>query len=212
MEKNTIKQYFRSGSRPTQEQFYDLIDTCYNENYSVHVSGYEVKPQIDVQSSIKSIVYKNGKSHLVPYFRNINVPETRTYHYAIACSNLGPEFNLVKISMYIKLPENLTYETKDKTNSVKITQKVTIKSIRFYNGFENFLSVEGSDIPDGPQMNFAPNMLQKEWQGISVDITIHYDIASQIAVSDKFDLSESNPNDLLHEFGGLGCEFKISKT
>ena len=208
MEKNTIKQYFRSGSRPTQEQFYALIDACYNENYSVFVSGYEVRTGSGEHSSTRSIIHEAGKTLFVPWFKRINIPNNRTFHYAIPACNLGPGMRLQKMKMGLLLPESKTYEVKDKNSMVKIKQVISLNAIVFYNGTEPFFTLEGSNVPNGPNMEFTIDKAQDQWEGISVDISVDYDIKSNIAVSDEFDITERNAEELLHEFSGLGIEFK----
>lgn len=211
MEKNTIKQYFRSGSRPTQEHFYALIDACYNENYSVYVSGYEIKTEeIGEHSLVKTISMEAGKTHLVPWFKRINIPHTRTYHYCIHSCNLGPKLRIHKINMELQLPKSSTYEVKDKTSTVKISQTITLDSIVFYNGTEAFLNLSGADIPEGPYKEFTVDAMMDQWKAISVDISVGYDIKSNIAVSDQFDMTERNTDELLHVFGGVGFEFKAA--
>lgn len=210
MEKNTIKQYFRSGSRPTQEHFYSLIDACFNENYSIYISGYEMKTETGDHSLVKTISMEAGKTLLVPWFKRINIPDSRIYHYCIPCCNLGPNLRIQKINMELQLPKSTKYEVKDKTSTVKISQTVTLNSIVFYNGTEAFLTLAGADIPEGPHMEFTVDELIDQWKGISVDITVDYDIKSNIAVSDQFDITERNAEELLHVFGGMGCEFKAA--
>lgn len=210
MEKNTIKQYFRSGSRPTQEHFYSLIDASYNESYSVYVSGYGIKTGTGDHSQVKTISMEAGKTFLTPWFKRINIPHTRTYHYCVPCCNLGPELRIHRIYMDLQLPKNNTYEVNDKKSSVKISQTVNLNSIVFHNGTEAFLTLSGADIPEGPHKEFTVDAPMDQWKGINVDITVGYDIKSNIAVSDQFDITERNADELLHVFGGMGCEFKAA--
>lgn len=210
MEKNNLKKNFRNGSRPTQEHFYSLIDACYNGNYAVYVSGYEVKTQIGERCPVKSIVYEAGKTQLVPWFKRINLPDTRTYHYALPICNLGSNFKIQKISLELELPKSSNYEAKDKTKVVKISQSVTLNSIVFYNGSEPFLTLDGSKITAESLKEFDVDATLEQWNGINVDITVDYNIKSNIAVSDQFDITDDHADKLIHLFGGLGCEFNGS--
>lgn len=210
MEKNSLKQNFRNGSRPTQEHFYSLIDACYNDNYAVYVSGYDVKTQIGEHCPVKSIVYERGKTKLVPWFKRINILDTRRYHYALPICNLGSDFKVQKISLELELPKSLNYEAKDKTKVVKISQSIALKSIVFYNGSEAFLTLDGSKITAESLKEFDVDTILQQWNGITVDIEVDYNIKSNIAVSDQFDITENHADKLVHLFGGLGCEFNGS--
>lgn len=210
MEKNSIKQFFRSGSRPSQEHFYALIDACYNSGSSIFVSGYEMKTDTAGSSPVKSIVYEGGKLILVPQFRRINIPIRRSYHYTLPCCNLAPELRLQRISMDLKLPPNTTYEVKDKKGLVKIEQHIGFHSISVYNGAEAFLTLSGKEIPAGEHKEFSLDKAFESWKGISVDILVDYDIRSNIAVSDQFDITDSHAEELVHIFGGVGVEFRTN--
>ena len=210
MEKNSIKQFFRSGNRPTQEHFYALIDACYNTNFTAYVSGYEMKTETGQNSPVKSISYEAGKLILVPWFRRINIPLRRTYHYALPSCNMGPEMRLQRISMELRLPGNSTYEVRDKKGLVKIDQQVEFNSINVYNGSKAFLTLSSKEIPSGENKEFSLDRTFESWKGISVDIVVDYDINSNIAVSDQFDITDSHAEELIHVFGGVGIEFRTN--
>jgi hypothetical protein len=210
MEKNNLKQNFRSGSRPTQEHFYSLIDACYNDNFAIYVSGYEMKTELGEHSLVKSITYEAGITHLVPRFNQINRAVTRTYHYSLPICNLGSNFRIKKISLELDLPKSANYEAKDKTKLVKISQSVTLSSIVFYNGTEAFLTLAGAKVTTDSLKEFEVDVALQQWNGITVDITVDYNIKSNIAVSDQFDITDNHADKLIHLFGGLGCEFNGS--
>lgn len=208
MEKNTIKEHFRNGSRPTQEHFYALIDACYNEKNSVYVSGYELRTDIGDSVTVKSMLRRAGKTLLVPWFGRINIPHERTYNYSVPCSNMGPEMVLDKISMEIRLPESKTYEVKDKKGSVLISQKVEFNSLEFYNGTELISTIEGKNIPLETIKEFEIHERVGQARSINIDITLDYEIKSNIAISDQFDLTKAHGQELQHLFGGVLCQFK----
>ena len=211
MDKNSIKQFFRNGSRPTQDHFYSLIDACYNENYSVYVSGYELKIEEGEHSQVKSVRLNAGEVHVVPWFERINIPESRTYHYTLPTSNLGPGFRLVKISMNLNIPGNKVYEAKDEGSNVQITQNIQVNSINIYNGSNPILELTAEKIPSGNNQEILLNITEDKWYGISVDIRVDYEIKSDIAVSDQFDLTRDHASELTHVFGGLGIEFNTAE-
>tara|TARA_R110002020_G_scaffold83108_3_gene205914 strand:- start:31160 stop:31798 length:639 start_codon:yes stop_codon:yes gene_type:complete len=208
MEKNTIKEHFRNGSRPTQEHFYALIDACYNEENSVYISGYELRTDIGDAVLVKSMLHRAGKTLLVPWFSRINVPHERTFNYSIPCSNMGRGMVLDKIAMEIRLPESKTYEVKDKKGSVLISQKVVFNSLEFYNGTELIMSIEGKNIPLVPIKEFEIRESIGQARSINIDITLDYEIKSNIAISDQFDLTKEHAKELEHLFGGVLCQFK----
>lgn len=208
MEKNTIKEHFRNGSRPTQEHFYALIDACYNEENSVYISGYGLKVDLGDIVPLKSMLRRAGQTFIVPWFQRINVPHERTYNYTIPCCNLGPELVLDKIAMEIRLPESKTYEAKDKNGSVIISQKIVFNSIEFYNGTELITALDGKSIPQETLKEFEIQQRIGQARGINIDITLDYEIKSNIAISDQFDLTNEHAKELEHMFGGVLCRFK----
>lgn len=210
MDKNKLKEYFRSGARPTQEHFYALIDACYNEDRTIFLSGYDIKIENGDHSRIKSLTREAGKTKLIPWFHRINVPHIRNYHYSIPCVNLGPHLSLNKIYLNFQLPSSGTYTAKDKTRKVEIDQKVSLESIIVYNGTEELLDLDKSLFSKNAG-EFTIDKNVKQWQGISVDIKVSYKLSSKIAVSDEFDITKANPEELVHLFGGIGCEFKRKK-
>lgn len=212
MEKNTIKEHFRNGSRPTQEHFYALIDASYNEENSVYVSAYELKVDDGDEVLLKSLVRRAGKTVLIPWFKRINIRHERTFNYSIPCSNLGPEMILDKISMELRIPESKTYEAKDKNGSVIITQNIAFNSIECYNGDELIISFDSNTIPLGAFKEFEIHESIGRARAINVDVTIDYEISSDIAISDQFDLTDEHPKELEHLFGGIVCQFKTMST
>ena len=208
MEKNSIKEHFRNGSRPTQEHFYSLIDACYNEENSVFTSGYELKVDIGDDVLLKSMLRRAGNTLLVPWFQRINIPHERIYNYNVPCCNLGPEMVLEKIAMEIRLPESKTYAAKDKNGSVMISQKIVFNNIECYNGTELIASFDRKSIPEGAFKEFEIRENIGQARGINIDIMIDYEIKSNIAISDQFDLTKEHAKELEHLFGGVYCTFK----
>ncbi len=208
MEKNIIKEYFRNGSRPTQAHFYSLIDACFNEDYSGYVSGYELKIANGEHASLKSLDRTEGKTILVPWFKRINIPSERIYNYSIPCCNLGPQMVLEKIRLEMLLPSSKTYDARDGGETVKISQGITLVSISFYNGSDLLQSFDTKDVPTSAQKEFLIRKSMDQWNGINVDIKVRYDIKSNIAISDKFDLTDAHAKELEHVFGGVACKFR----
>lgn len=207
-DKNILKQYFRSGSRPTQKQFYELIDNCYNENYTTFVPGYQLLIDRELENTIKSIRREAGNTILLPFFTRINTVHHRSYHYAVPLSNLSSGFLLEKIIMEMHLPKSAEYIVKDKSRDVHITQEVNVDYIKVYNGTEEiFNGLPDADNRDSSQ-EFLIKASTKLWKGISIDIAVVYDIKSDIAVSDQFDATAGKEQMLEHFFGGVGCIFK----
>ena len=207
MDKNTLKEYFRSGARPTQQHFYALIDSCYNEDHTIFLSGYDIKPDTGDNAPIKSITREAGKTRLIPWFQRINIQHSRNYHYAVPCVNLGQHLRLSKINLDFQLPSSGTYTARDKTRNVEISQEVLLESITVYNGTKELMTLDKSLFPKNAG-EFIVDKAVKQWQGISIDISVSYKLNSKIAVSDEFDVTEENAEELVHIFGGIGCEFK----
>ncbi len=207
-DKNVLKQYFRSGSRPTQQQFYELIDSCYNEAFTTYVSGYHLLVDIEKDTSIQSLKREAGKTILVPYFNRINTVHQRVYHYAIPVSNLGSGFLLEKIVVEMQLPQSTRYSVKDRNREVQITQKVKVEYIKVFNGAEEIYSTSPDTKGMDTEQEFQINTVADQWKGITMDIAIAYDIQSDIAVSDQFDINAEKEQRLAHTFGGVACFFK----
>lgn len=207
MDKNTIKEYFRSGSRPTQQHFYALIDACFNENYAIFLSGYEVKTDTGT-SRFKSVTREAGETRLIPWFKRINIEQSRSYHYSIPSVNLGSHLSLNKVFLNFQLPSSGNYTAKDKTRKVEISQEIRLDYIKIYNGTEELFIMN-----DNPHASNEEGVIVdkavKKWEGISVDIRVKYKLSSNIAVSDQFDITEEHSEELVHIFGGVGCEFKL---
>lgn len=208
MEKNTIKQFFRSGSRPTQEHFHALVDACYNGEYSIFLSGYALQMGLGDEAALKSWKLEAGQSIVVPHFKSINVPQSRTFHFNLPSSNLGSQFLLSSIEMEFKLPPSSTYEVKHKDKTIEIKQQISLESIDLYNGTMPILNLEKDKIPQETKKQWSVKLEQPQWRGISIAIQVAYDIRSKIAVSDEFDLASLNPDALTHVFGGIGLQFK----
>jgi hypothetical protein len=70
--------------------------------------------------------------------------------------------------------------------------------------------LSGIKIDDSP---FEIQLQKKatEWLGIGIDITLSYDIKSDIAVSDQLDIGAESQNMLLHTFGSVSCNFKAEE-
>jgi hypothetical protein len=209
-DKNILKQYFRSGSRPTQKQFHELIDNCYNDVVSSSVSGYQVMTDVEGGKTITSLKREAGKTYLIPYFERINLLHRRVYHYSIPC-NVGSSHVLDLISMDISLPKDSSYKVRDGRKEVGIKQTISIESISIYNGGHQLHSVtSGIKIDKSP---FEINIQKKvaEWFGIGVDVALLYDIKSDIAVSDQLDIGAESQNMLLHTFGSVSCNFTVEE-
>lgn len=212
-DKNTLKQYFRSGSRPTQKQFHELIDSCYNSNnvFSSCVSGYEVLVDTDNNKTITRITREAGRTNLIPFFERINVVHRRAYHYAIPIGSVGSDYMLDKIIIEIYLPESSRYKVRDRSKEVNITQSVVMEEIKIYNGSEELYALtSGIRIEEG----ITEIMVSKsstQWLGIGIDMVVAYDIKSDIAVSDQLDIAAESQNMLLHKFGTAGCLFISSE-
>jgi hypothetical protein len=205
-DKNILKQYFRSGSRPTQKQFHELIDNCYNDVFSSAVSGYQVMTDSEGVKSITSIKREAGKTYLIPYFERINLPHQRVYHYAIP-SNVGSGYTLDIITMDISLPKDSSYRVKDGRKDVGIKQSINIEGIRIYNGGQEIHSMTSGIRIDKSPFEIPVRKSATQWLGIGIDITVAYDIKSEIAVSDQLDIGAESQNMLLHTFGSVTCNF-----
>jgi hypothetical protein len=206
-DKNTLKQYFRSGSRPTQKQFHELIDNCYNGDLGSAVSGYQVLVDSESTKTVSSIRRESGKTFLVPFFERINIVNHRVYHYAIPVCNVGSGYTLERITMEISLPQTSNYTVKDRSKELNIRQTVTVQEIKVHNGGEE-IYVRSSGIKFEKSI-FEVQIEQQasQWFGIGIDIAVAYDIKSDIAVSDQFNIAEQSKEMLLHTFGSVACFF-----
>ena len=206
-DKNVLKQYFRSGSRPTQKQFHELVDNCYNEAFTAFVSGYHLLTDTEKNKTVKILKREAGKTVLVPFFDRINILHHRVYHYAIPVCNLGPGFVLDKIVLDMNLPQNAEYSVKDRSKEVRITQAVKLDYILVFNGTEKIYSTSSETKGTGPVHEIPINKAASQWMGIGIDIAIRYDIKSDIAVSDQLDITAEKEQMLEHTFGSAGCIF-----
>lgn len=205
-DKNILKQYFRSGSRPTQNQFYELIDSCYNDQdtFSSFASGYDVV--LDTGKNQGIVSREAGRTFITPVFDRINTTHLRTYHYALPVCHMGDGFELASLILEVGLPENRDYTVKDKTNEVKITQVIKLKGIKIYNGGEELFTWTPTDKnPIDFPLQLTVNKPAKQWRGISIDLEVEYAIKSDIAVSDQLNIPAEA---LRHVFGFAGCIFK----
>ena len=212
-DRNVLKQYFRSGSRPTQKQFHDLIDACYNsaEGLSSFVSGYAVLVDVDTDQPIRTLRREAGKTILVPSFERINLRHVRVYHYAFPACNVGPGMVLEKILLEVSLPQSTDYLVRDRSKDVRITQEVSLESIRVFNGSEALYSGSSELEWTDSVVEIPINKTADRWMGISLDIAVAYDIRSNIAVSDQLDIAAEKESMLEHTFGNAGCVFLASE-
>ena len=206
-DKSKLKKYFRSGSRPTQSHFEELIDNCYNGDGSVYVSGYSVMTDIGNGMGIASLVREAGKSLIIPSFDRINIPHKRTFHYAIPTANIGDGTMLETVSLEVSIPQSAKYKIRDKSKEVGIRQDVKITAIRILNG-DKEIHASGSVEIVKSKIELEINKSSPVWRGISIDIEISYDIVSEIAVSDQLDIATESQQMLLHTFGIASCIFK----
>lgn len=211
-DKNILKQYFRSGSRPTQKQFHELIDNCYNEAFTSFVSGYHLLVDIEKDKTYTLFKREAGRTVLVPFFERINTPHQRVYHYAIPVSNLGRGFVLDKIVLEMTLPQKASYTVKDGTKKVRISQMVKVEFINIYNGSEEIYSTSPGAKAIDPVYKIQIGETAEYWKGIGIDIGIRYDIKSDIAVSDQLDITAAKGQMLEHAFGSAGCLFIPNET
>lgn len=209
-DKNILKQYFRSGSRPTQKQFHELIDNCYNDTFNSTVSGYQVLTDLESAKTITSLRREAGKTLLIPFFQRINVVNRRVYHYAIPC-NLGAGHTLEKITINMTVPKEASYVVRDGRKEVSIRQSITIEAIKIYNGEEEIHSLPSGVKIENSLLDIAVEKTSTQWLGIGIDIAIVYDIKSDIAVSDQLDIGAESQNMLLHTFGSVSCNFTADK-
>jgi hypothetical protein len=210
IDKNILKQYFRSGSRPTQKQFHELIDNCYNDIFNAAVSGYQVITDSEGAKTVFSIKREAGKTYLIPYFERINLVHRRVYHYAVPC-NAGPGHALEAITMDIVLPRDASYSVKDGRKEVGIRQSVNIDAIRIYNGAEEIHSLSSGIKIDKSPFEIAVHKRVTQWLGIGIDIALTYDLKSDIAVSDQLDIAAESQNMLLHTFGSVTCTYMLEE-
>jgi len=206
-DKNLLKQYFRSGSRPTQNQFEELIESCYNEIYNSFVSGYQLQVDADSEKTVSTLKREKGRTILIPHFERINTQHERIYHYAIPVSNLSGGYLLDTIILEMSLPENESYSVKDRQKEVKITQKIHVELIRVYNGTDEIFTVSPDRGRLKGQHELKVGKTVRKWKGIGIDIVVNYNIESNIAVSDKLDISKQKGEMLEHSFGTAGCTF-----
>jgi len=206
-DKNKLKQYFRSGSRPTQNQFEELIESCYNETHNSFVSGYQLQMDVDSEKTVSTVKREKGRTILIPHFERINTRHERIYHYAIPVSNLSGGYLLDTIILEMSLPENESYSVKDRQKEVKISQKIHVELIRVYNGTDEIFTVSPDKGRHKEQMEFKAGKTARQWKGIGIDIVVNYNIESNIAVSDQLDISKQKGEMLEHSFGTAGCIF-----
>ncbi len=210
-DKNILKQYFRSGSRHTQKQFHELIDSCYNNDaFTSFVSGYQLLVNNERDDPYSTLVREGGRTVLVPFFDRINIAQQRIFHYAIPVSNIGQGFIMDRLILEIDLPENTEYSVQDKRKEVRITQNVNIELINIYNGSEEIFSTSPKKQNDDPVYEIEVGEAAGQWSGIAVDIVVSYDIKSDIAISDQLDISREKGDMLEHSFGSAGCIFTQS--
>jgi hypothetical protein len=129
------------------------------------------------------------------------------YHYAIPVCNVGAGYTLERITMEIAFPKTANYKVKDTNKEINIRQSVNVSEIKVYNGAEEIYALSSG-------IKFEKSVLEVEiqreaaaWLGIGVDIAVAYDIKSDIAVSDKFNIAEQSEEMLLHTFGSVECFF-----
>ncbi|GEM_PF-3189239 len=206
-DKNILKQYFRSGSRPTQNQFEELIESCYNETCNSFVSGYQLLVDADSKKTVSTLKRQKGRTILIPHFERINTQHERIYHYAIPVSNLSGSYLLDTIILEMNLPENRSYSVMDRRRDVKITQKIHVELIRIYNGSDEIFTVSPDRGRLKEQQEFKAGKSVRQWKGIGIDIVVYYNIESEIAVSDQLDISKQKGDMLEHSFGTAGCIF-----
>lgn len=206
-DKITLKQYFRSGSRPTQKQFHDLIDSCYNSDLSSAVSGYQVLVDTEFTRTIFSMKREGGMTYLIPFFERINMVDTRAYHYALPVCNVGPAHKLARVTIAMTLPETANYKVKDRNKELNIRQSVKLREIKIHNGGEEIHTVSSAIEFKDSLVEISIGKGASRWLGIGIDITVDYDIKSDIAVSDEFNIGAQSKEMLLHTFGNVECFF-----
>lgn len=212
IDKDLLKQHFTSGRRPTQQDFHDLIDKCFNEHRTAFISGYGVTIDISDELQMKKIQRSEGKTFLVPFFERINtqIPHLLVFHYAIPLCNVGRNQVLSKIILEVEIPKSTSYEVKDNDKPIVISQQINVDHIKINNGTEEIYSSNDFIFNQGVQ-EIEINQSADQWLGIGVDIGVSYDIKSDRAVSDEFDLTFNNEN-LEHSFGSAGCIFANGKS
>lgn len=207
-DKNILKQYFRSGSRPTQKQFHELIDSCYNNDaFTTYVSGYQLLVNKEQNTTYQVLKREAGKTILVPCFDRINIIQQRVYNYGIPVSNLGKGFLLDRVVFEADLPDSTEYSVQDKRKKVRIFQEVNIELINIYNGSEEIHSFTPGKQNGDPVYEIEVGKPAKQWKGIGIDIVLEYDIKSDIAISDQLNISAEKREMLEHSFGSAGCIF-----
>lgn len=209
--KTVLKEYFRSGKRPNEEQFHQLIDSSYNEDvtYTSFVSGYHVLVNSEEARIIRR---QGGDTMLVPVFKNLNGQITRIYNYSLPACNLGADLQLSKIVWNLQLPPMgplEVVESESPPTRKTINLEIGIR-MEIFNGNEKIIS-ENLEVKAGKQaidVRFDPKP-QENWVGLSVDIIFDYNIKVPIPFPSSFYQSEAYNKLLLTGFGGLGCTFSI---
>jgi hypothetical protein len=204
--KTVLKEYFKNGSRPNEEQFHSLIDSCYNEDiaFSSFVSGYHV---LTIPERVKNIKREAGQTQLVPKFGNLDGKHSITFNYALPACNLTPGCKLTGIRWNFVMPTlgavALDWQGEKRNFSVGVNITLAI-----FNGTDRIFASRLEARSGKQQMDTEIDAKEQEvWQGISVDLVYNYEMVLSKPLSTDFYESEKYDDLLMLGFGDFGLIF-----
>lgn len=204
--KTVLKEYFKNGSRPNEEQFHNLIDSCYSDGEAISsfVSGYHV---LAIPEKARIIKREAGQTQLVPKFGNLDGKYSITFNYSLPACNFTPGYKLTGLKWNFVMPTLGTIavdwsgEKRNFTIGVKITLEI-------FNGPDRVF-VSRLEAKSGKQRidTEIDAKDQEVWQGLSIDLVYDYEMVLSKPLSTDFYESSKYDEMLTLGFGGFGLVF-----
>jgi hypothetical protein len=208
--KPVLKEYFRSGKRPNESQFHDLIDSTYNaaENYSCFVPGYHVLASAE---EIRLLRREGGQTFLVPVFKNLHGSSKRIFNYSLPANNLNADLVLSRMNWQIELPQMGKIEVIEPETGTNRNVTLAIKvQLNVYNGTQKIIS-QAIDVQTGVNVVqlSVEALARDQWRGLSVDIQFDFQIDVPIPLPASFYQSAGYNQLLTMGFGPFGFDFTL---
>ncbi len=222
--KDDLKNYFKTGAKPTEKHFGQLIDACYNkpkvsQEFQTWTHGNAVTMSNPVKD-FKSIVRHGEGTEAVPVLpiiRQRRQEFNRFYHFAMPIPILSDALAMKSIFLDMETSREQVYV--QKLTRAKSAQKLDVetkvgsqlRSVKIHSGRQlvktfNDLTYDG--VIPGIELE-SQNLIEiSRGVGITLEIVYFFELLDRITVSvDELMTLQYDERYVTSKFYSVGCRF-----